>query len=385
MKSSRACKLLIITDTYVGQPGGSERHLYNFMCAVADNFDIDVIQLNPSGNPGIDDGFLNGRKNIRLFSVPLQSLRSIQALQVIWKMWVLCAFKRKHLVVSYHEKSDVLNWLLSKLPGISARHISSKRDMGFKLSGKLKQLMQRINKHFYAITAPSNSIAEQMKTDYGVREEKIFTVHNGVDLELYQVKKESEKKQYRDALLIPQDKKILLSIGWLKPVKGYTYLLDAFAELNKEFPAEHFLLIVGEGPLLDELSEQALHQGISHLVRFTGFQKNVQDWMAAADLLVSATLSEGLSNALVEATASGLPIVATNVGGNPEVVEHGFNGILVPSEDSQALADALIDLARNTDTMQRMAINARIKAEKDFSNTAMVEKLEDVYLSLKAS
>lgn len=385
MITSSVCKLLIITDTYVGQPGGSERHLYNFMCGVSDSFDIDVIQLNPAGNPGIEDGLLNGRKNIRLLSMPLQSLRSVRALQVLWKMWWLSAFKRKQLVISYHEKADVLNWLLSKMPGVYVRHVSSKRDMGFKLTGRLKQLMQRINKRFYAITAPSESIAEQMKTDYGIHQEKIFTVHNGVDLELYQVKKESEKKIYRDALHIPQDKKILLSIGWLKPVKGYTYLLDAFAELNKVFYGEYYLLIVGEGPLLDELSAQADRLGISHLVRFTGFQKNVQDWMAAADLMVSATLSEGLSNALVEATASGLPIIATHVGGNPEVVEHGFNGILVPSENSRALADALIDLARHPDLMQTMAFNARVKAERDFSNTSMVEKLEGIYRALRAS
>ncbi|MCP5335211.1 MAG: glycosyltransferase family 4 protein [Oceanospirillaceae bacterium] len=385
MNKSPKCKMLIITDTYVGQPGGSERHLYNFMCGVSGDFDIDVIQLNPSGNPGIADGFLHGRENIRLLSMPLQSLRSVNSLRVLWRMWRLSAAGGKQLVVSYHEKADVLNWVLSMLPLTKTRHISSKRDMGFKLAGKLKQLMHKINKKFYAITAPSESIAEQMRTDYGVASEKIHTIHNGVDLELYQVKKDVEKQVYRDQLSIPQDKTILLSIGWLKPIKGYEYLLDALAKLNNEYPSKYYLLIVGEGPLLESLSAQADRLHIAHMVRFTGIQKNVQDWMAAADLVVSATLSEGLSNALVEATASGLPVIATKVGGNPEVVEDGFNGLLVPSQDSKALCAALIDIAENKETFQRMCVNARVKAERDFSNVSMVHKLESIYLAAKAS
>lgn len=384
MNAVNKCKILIITDTYVGQPGGSERHLFNFLSSVSGDFDVDVIQLNPAGNPCLPDGQLNGRHNVRLRSMPLQSIASFAALKVLLTAWAKAAFKRKSLVISYHEKADLLNFALSKMPFIKSRHVTSKRDMGFKLTGKLKKIMHVINKRFHAITAPSESIAEQMKAEYGVSQDKVFTVHNGVDLDVYRVSGPAAKRDMKKQLGLPADKKLLLSIGWLKPIKGYSYLLEAFAKLNTEFSDQYYLVILGEGPLLDDLQSHAALLQIENLVKFAGFQKNVQDWMVAADLLVSATLSEGLSNALVEGTASGLPIVATDVGGNPEVVESGFNGVLVPSENSQALADALLSLARDETRLGQMAINSRLKAERDFSNHNMVARLESIYQMLKA-
>jgi glycosyltransferase involved in cell wall biosynthesis len=374
--------LLIITDTYVGMPGGSERHLYNFLTSISDDFHVDVIQMIPSGNPMLQDGPLVERPNVILHSRPLTNVRSIDMLHLVMELWKMIRAKKIKLVVSYHEKSDILNYILKLIPGCSCESVSSKRDMGFKLEGSLKRLMHFITPRLKNITAPSQSIAKQMRDEYGIAKSDTHVIPNGVDLTTYKISADKIRTDLRGKLELPQDVKIMASVGWLKPVKGHQYLLEAFSIFTKEASKKWILVLLGEGELEEELRDQAKKLSILDDVYFVGFQDNVQDWLGASDLMVSATLSEGLSNALIEATATGLPIVATNVGGNPEVVEHDFNGLLVEPENSLALCQAIKSIASNENMYVEMSKNSRIKAERDFSNDAMVTSLEQLYKKL---
>jgi len=375
-------RLLIITDTYVGVPGGSERHLHNFLTSISDDFKVDVIQLIPTRNPMLVDGPLAERSNVTLHSRPLIGVRSKKMLYLIIELWRLIKKNEINLVISYHEKSDIINYILKLLPGISFISVSSKRDMGFKLEGSLKQVMHFITPRLKNITAPSHSIAKQMIDEFGIPKHNTHVIPNGVDLATYKIATTENRKELRNILGLPKNSRVISSVGWLKPVKGHRYLLEAFSLFTKNNPGEWVLVLLGEGELEDELKAQAKKLLIFENVYFVGFQDNVQDWLGASDLMVSATLSEGLSNALIEATATGLPIVATNVGGNPEVVEHEFNGILVEKEDSFALSAAIETIVNNDSKYVEMSKNARIKAEKDFSNDTMVTRLELLYKKL---
>ncbi len=375
-------RLLIITDTYVGVPGGSERHLHNFLTSISDDFKVDVIQLIPTRNPMLVDGPLTERSNVTLHSRPLIGVRSKKMLYLIIELWRLIKKNEINLVISYHEKSDIINYILKLLPGISFISVSSKRDMGFKLEGSLKQVMHFITPRLKNITAPSHSIAKQMIDEFGIPKHNTHVIPNGVDLATYKIATTENRKELRNILGLPKNSRVISSVGWLKPVKGHRYLLEAFSLFTKNNPGEWVLVLLGEGELEDELKAQAKKLLIFENVYFVGFQDNVQDWLGASDLMVSATLSEGLSNALIEATATGLPIVATNVGGNPEVVEHEFNGILVEKEDSFALSAAIETIVNNDSKYVEMSKNARIKAEKDFSNDTMVTRLELLYKKL---
>lgn len=382
MLNSDSSNILIITDTYVGVPGGSERHLHNFLTSISDDFQVDVIQMIPSGNPMLKDGTLVERPNVILHSRPLTDVRSKEMINLITELWKIIRTNKIKLVISYHEKSDIINYILTLLPGISFKSVSSKRDMGFKLEGNLKRLMHFITPRLKNITAPSRSIANQMIDDYGIPEDDAHVIPNGVDLAAYKTTTAESRMEYKEKLGLPLNSKIMSSVGWLKPVKGHKYLLDAFSLFTKNHSKKWVLVLLGEGELEDELKNQAKKLSISENVFFVGFQDNVQEWLGASDIMVSATLSEGLSNALIEGTATGLPIIATNVGGNPEVVEHGYNGILVEKEDSIALAEAMSSLDNNKKMFTLMARNARIKAERDFSNNTMVERLETLYKNL---
>jgi len=377
----KVIKLLILTDTRVGIPGGSERHLYNFLSNISHRFEVKVVQLNPTPNSFLSDGALPGKAQVKLISMPLQSLFSMRGIKVLFDLVKITKGFEPHIVVSYHEKSDILNFLLSRLPGSHFSSVSSKRDMGLKLTGKLGTLIKRINPYFNLVTAPSNSIVEKYVADYGVDQGKQSVVLNGVDLKKYGRLSGSARDDLRRRLGLNPQRTLLISIGWLRQGKGHEFTIRALAKL----PAERFqLVILGEGPDRDRLEELVNTLGLQDAVVMPGMQKNVHEWLSVADVAISASLSEGLSNALVEAMASGLPIVATAVGGNPEVVLNGYNGYLVPAENEQSLYEAITDIVK-PEIFGLFGENARERAEHSFSIEAMVDKLEATYERLLVS
>ncbi len=381
---SEKCKIVILTDTYVGTPGGSERHLHNFLTSISTDFEVDAIQMNPSGNPMLADGALSTKEHVRLHSRPLSNVRSLAALKLIFELWLLIRKKNVDIVVSYHEKSDIINFILKYLPGIKIKAVSSKRDMGFKLTANLKKVMQFVTPRLENITAPSKSIADQMVNDFLTVRNKTHVINNGVDLTTYVVADQESKLLFKEQLGLPRESKIVLIVGSLVAVKGHKYLIEAFSQFMVDSHDNWKLVILGRGALGDELKCLARKLNVIEHVIFAGFHNNVQDWLGASDLVVSSSLSEGLSNALVEATASGLPVIATDVGGNPEVVEHMYNGLIVKPQDASALANAILEVTTDSRLYGAMCHNSRKKAEQCFSNTVMVSRLEDFYLSLKA-
>ncbi len=377
--TKQPCKILIITDNYVGIPGGSERHLLNFCMSLSKDFDASVIQLHPRGNPYFKDaGYI--KDNVKLLSFRLSTLKSFRSLKcIIWTYKQILSFK-PDVVISYHEMSDLLNIVVSTLPFTSHKTVSSKRDMGLKLNGSLGFLMKMINRRFSAITAPSKSIINLVNSEFNGRSEFTHVIPNGLNLADYG-QEYSQRNHLKERLGLPVNKKIIITIGWLRPGKGHEYLLKAFSKLNNK--NDLCLVLLGRGEDKQKLEDLSVELNIVSNVIFAGVQGNVNEWLSVSDVAVSSSLSEGLSNALVEAAASQLPIVATNVGGNPEIVEDGVNGYLVKSQSSDSLLSALLLLLNDNNKMMLMGQNSRIKAEKEFSIEKMVSSLESLYLEVK--
>jgi glycosyltransferase involved in cell wall biosynthesis len=142
------------------------------------------------------------------------------------------------------------------------------------------------------------------------------------------------------------------------------------------------LIIAGTGPLKEPLNELAGQLGIQHKIRLLGARTDIPEVLNALDLFVLPSLSEGMPNAVLEAMACGLPVVATEVGGVSEVVEHGVTGLLVPSEDEEALASRLEELVCSETKRQMLGKNARERALACFSLDKMVRAYEQLYVSL---
>jgi glycosyltransferase involved in cell wall biosynthesis len=180
----------------------------------------------------------------------------------------------------------------------------------------------------------------------------------------------------RAALGLPEGP-LVLTLGQLDPVKGHRHLLAAWPEVQRQHPRAR-LALIGEGPLRGELEASAHGLGVS----FLGFRSPATAHLAACDVFVQPSLSEGLPNSVLEAMAQSRAVVGSRVGGIPELVEHGQTGLLVPPADPGALAAALGELLGDPELRARLGAEGRRRVEQHYSVEAMVGATARVWLEV---
>ena len=242
-------------------------------------------------------------------------------------------------------------------------------------SGMMAQLHRLIYNWMDVVVAVSEDIAANLEA-LGVPKSKIKVVANGVDRRF----QPADCRVMRERLGLPDEEFIMLFVGLLVPVKGLDVLVESLAELADPKP---LCLLVGDGPERPELERQAVQLGVSDRLRFAGRRSSdeIPTWMGAADILVLPSRSEGRPNVVLEAQACGLPVVATRVGGTPELVCDGKTGLLVESEDVADLADALQRL--RIDRGLREALGRAGREQADGMTWAVsAEKMAAIYRDL---
>jgi rhamnosyl/mannosyltransferase len=270
--------------------------------------------------------------------------------------WLAAKMRRKPYVVTYH--ADIIR---EGFIGALAKAYQPFLDM---LLGDAKKVF-----------VTTSAYAKDSKTlNRGGIKEKIAVVHNFVDLQKF-------KPGDRDAALKElglselEKKKIILFLGRLVPYKGLEYLIEAFAEVKKKIP-DAYLLIVGDGPLKEEIMEKAKNTGDA---RVLGRQEDNSQYYAACDVfaLPSVTRQEAFGISLLEAMASGKACVTTDISGMPEVVGH--TGVLAPPKDAKALASALAEVLEDSQRRKALGELARQRAETEFDGEKIVDGLKTHY------
>jgi glycosyltransferase involved in cell wall biosynthesis len=207
---------------------------------------------------------------------------------------------------------------------------------------------------------------------------KSVIVYNGINIEEYKEPTDIERKKRE--IGIKKDESIIGNVASLFPVKGQIYFLAAAKEVIKEFPKVKFL-IIGEGWIEDKLKEEADKLGITSHVEFLGFRNDVKELLNIMDMFVLPSLSEGLPFSLLEAMACRIPVIATKVGGIPEIIDDGMNGFLVPPADPEALAEKIKCLLEDPIGADRLAQRGYEKIEL-FDIQSMLKAYEEIYSGL---
>lgn len=215
-----------------------------------------------------------------------------------------------------------------------------------------------------------------------LRPERVVTMYNGIDPTTFQTGPEVRAAVRAEFGLAP-DAQVLVTVAVQREPKGIQYMLEALPQVAEAFPAVRYLL-VGDGPYRPALEEQEARLGLSHRVVFTGARDDVARLLAAADLFVLPSLTEALPTVVAEAMAAGLPIVATTVGGIPEMVRHGEAALLVPPQDPEALASAVTRLLANPRQAAAMGRSGRRLAASRFDIRTQAQALADDYRALAA-
>jgi len=252
----------------------------------------------------------------------------------------------------------------------------------FPLSGMKKMLKMKYLKKTAETITVSDANKELMASLYPEFENDITTVHNGIDLQNFEKTivhlTSQEKNKIRTHIFDakPSDR-IILSIATLHPRKGLNYLLEAMPTVLEKFP-DAKLAIVGEGPQKKELEKIISRLKIDHRVLLLGYQEDIPKLLKCSEIFVLPSIKEAFGLVLLEALAAQTPIIATKVGGIPEIVQHMKTALLVEPGNSQELTDALSELLRNSALSQKIAF-VGYHHVKEFSAQAMAEKTERVY------
>jgi glycosyltransferase involved in cell wall biosynthesis len=236
----------------------------------------------------------------------------------------------------------------------------------------------------HQVVAVSQHTAEHLQQVEGAPAAKVRVVYNGIDFDRVNPSRPDARTRVRAAEGLA-DTHVILAAGRLHPEKGYEFLLDAVRILKTKLKHPFVLLIAGDGPFEMQYRERTRRLGCERLVRFMGFRKDLPELMLASDVFVLPSLAEAFGLVLVEALYLGVPVVATRVGGIPEIVDHGSDGVLVPPADSTALAAAVMDLLSNDVDRRRLAGAGRAKVIERFSFQRMVRAYEALYDELSLS
>jgi sugar transferase (PEP-CTERM/EpsH1 system associated) len=226
--------------------------------------------------------------------------------------------------------------------------------------------------------AVSNDLRRWLIKDVRIPEQKVTTIHNGVNTNCFTPRNSAAA---RAALGLVADRPIIGTVGRLDPVKDQAGLIRAFAQVRSQFP-EAVLVIAGDGPCREELRGLVAALRLGESVRLLGERKDIPNVLGAMDVFVLPSIAEGISNTILEAMATGLPIVATRTGGNPELIEDNVAGILVPVRAPEALARAVSTYLRDPQLRHAHGRAARERAIKEFSLEQMVSQYRNLYLSL---
>jgi len=296
----------------------------------------------------------------------------------------LVAFLRKQRIqiVHAHEGCFFYGAVCSRLARVGAYlysihgqygDVSTKNLLFDRLAGVLSD----------TIIAVSDDISRGFRARHPLFRKKTITVVNGVNTRRFRpLSDPTAIAAMKDKRRIPREKMVIGSVGRLEPVKDYGTLIHSFAELRKRSTQDMHLVFIGEGCEREGLEALSSELGLDKDISFLGMCHDIDAILPVFDVFVLSSLSEGTSVSLLEALACGIPAIVTTVGGNPDIVTDGHNGLLCRPGDVLDLRDKMATLVNRNQLRDTMGGNARESALTRFSLDAMMRKHEEIYTTI---
>lgn len=248
----------------------------------------------------------------------------------------------------------------------------------FPLKGLKGWLKKKLIQHVQAIIVCSQAAKNIVCEQDASCESKVNIIPNGIDIEEFRKEARlASRMEFRRSILGNElNRKIILCVAELHERKGQKYLIDAVSRLSQNFP-DIKLVLIGEGS--SRKYYEKLARPLGNLVMFLGRRRDVGKLMAASDIFVLPSVREAFGIVLLEASVAGIPVVASNIGGIPEIIDDGVTGILVPPNNAEELTQALQKYLENPSLASKLASAAQKKVSEEFHAQAMAMKTAEVY------
>ncbi|NJN68035.1 MAG: glycosyltransferase family 4 protein [Chloroflexaceae bacterium] len=376
--------------------GGAERLMVAYLSHfVATGFEPRVCALQVrDGNPVAQDIQQLG---VPVDLLPVRHLRDRRAFPLLLR------YLREHFADVLHtqlEFANTLGTVAAKVLGIPT--VCTLHTMGNLMTGSLSRRVRAHLRHTAMQWSLKRfcdrviTVSEGTRQHYlrhgGFAPEQVMTIHNGISLAPFDELQSHVRQATREALGVPDDAPVLITVAVLRPQKGIQYMIAAMGEILRAVPGAYYL-VVGDGEHEATLKHLAQEHGVTERVRFTGMRRDVPALLTASDVFVLPSMTEALPTVLAEAMAARRPIVASEVGGVPEMVEHGRNGLLVPPPLAPAsspplvathLAEACSYLLLHPEKASAMGQAGRAMMEQRFEIGRQAQRLGDLYRELLA-
>jgi glycosyltransferase involved in cell wall biosynthesis len=325
-------------------------------------------------------------RGIKIVPVPslVRKISPVQDLRAFFCLWRLMIQEKPSIVHTHTSKPGILGRWAAKMAGVPIIVHTPHGHVFFGHFGPLaSRFFLMVERLMAFITDRMVALTEGESNDYIAFSicdpDKIVTIHSGVEIDRYMTAEVDIEDKKKSLGLDPKGL-VVGTVGWLLPIKGPMYLLKAMARVWQSHP-ETSLVFVGKGDLEKELREEALRMEASGRVSFLGWRDDIPEIMQILDIFVLPSLNEGMGRVLVEAMAAGKPVVASRVGGIPDLVKHGQNGLLVEPGDVTGLSLAIRKLLIDKKMQDEMGMKGRTMAQ-NFGVEKMVEKIDALYSSL---
>jgi glycosyltransferase involved in cell wall biosynthesis len=378
-KHHRIRLLIFVTDFRIG---GTERQVAN----LAKNIDRSRFELHVGCFRQMGEFLVDVKASgAQVQDFVLTSLCSPLALRQQARLASYIRGNRIGIVHTYGFYPNVFAVPAARLAGAD-RIVASIRDTGDHLTPAKRRLQRWICRLADRVLVNAEAVRRCLLNE-GYSADRLTVVPNGIDLGSFPAGP-SDRRRLRE-LGLPESAPVVAVISRLSALKGIEYFLEAARIVGERFPEACFL-IVGDSARSDmagasyreTLESLAARLDLTRRVVFAGARHDIPELLGGVTVSVLPSLTEGLSNSLLESLAAGVPVVATRVGGNPEIVQDSVTGLLVPPRDPRELAGAIVALLSDRDRAARMGEEGRRSVEARFSLEAMVRSTERLYESL---
>jgi len=354
--------------------GGAETQLVNLATKLKERgWDVRVVSMLPP------QAFVEELKNAHIPLATLDMRRGVADPRAVFRLLKILREWNPQIITSFMYHANLLGRIAGRLAGIPV-NISSIRNEKF--GGPWRERIMRITDWMGNVSTTNSKIAADKLIKRGVvAKERIRVIPNGLVLEKFAIKN-SNRTAFRQKLGIAEDEFVWLAVGRLEEQKDYPNLLLAFKMIIQD-GHEAQLRVAGQGPMLENLQRQSMDLDIYDRVVFLGLRRDIPLLLDAADGFVLSSAWEGLPNAVMEAMAAAKPVVATNVGGVPELVKEGETGFIVPPRNPEALAQAMEKMmALTREKRLEMGNAGRTHIEANYSLKHVVDQWEALYMEL---
>lgn len=323
-------------------------------------------------------------KELRSLGVNVENLgaRSLRDAGAMQRLSRLVRDLQPDLIHSHLTYAAIWGALVSRwhrVPLIASLHVPPSSDNDIKGGIRQRLMVTLLNRLSARVIVVSEALGRKWVKETRLSASKITVIHNGIDVE-----RSFDHDTIREDLDINEDAFVIATVAVLRRGKGLEILIQA-AKQVVEACGDCVFVVVGEGPMSGEWKRLAEEIGVAEHMRWTGYRRDVPAILAAADLFVLPTFADAFPTVLLEAFAAGLPVVASDVGGVPEIVDEGRTGMLVPAGDPNSLAATIETALKDQLWLQRAGEAARAKSERDFSVDAWFSRLDDLYSQVLTS